>query len=102
MPTFLMIARHSPENCPMNSEKAKKMAIELMGHIGDLTKKHGLKIVGGWTAMTEHLLIYVFEGTHQGFEKFTMEPAIMKVVATQDSCEIKMVMTLEESMKLLK
>jgi hypothetical protein len=34
MPTFLIISRHSPENCPINNEKMKKMTLELPDKLG--------------------------------------------------------------------
>jgi hypothetical protein len=33
MPTFLMISRHSPENCPMFNEKTRKVMMECMDKI---------------------------------------------------------------------
>jgi hypothetical protein len=64
MPTFLMISKHSPENCPMNNEKAKKMSVEVAGKLGKLTKKHGIKNVGSWTVIPEHLVFMVFDAPH--------------------------------------
>ena len=98
----MMSAKHSPENCPLNNEKAKKMYEEFMGNIDDLAKKYGVKILGSWTSMNEHLMVMVYEGSYQALDKLTMEPAIIKMVAIQDTCEIKTVTTMEESMKVLK
>jgi hypothetical protein len=103
MPTILKISRHSPENCPLVNEKAKKMNQEVTGKLGELTKKHGIKIVGGWTVVSEHLLVMVYEAPNfEAFQKFAAEPDIVKWLAYQDTTEFKMAMTLEESMKLLK
>jgi hypothetical protein len=35
MPIFLIISRHSPENCPMNNEKMKRMTLELPDRLVD-------------------------------------------------------------------
>lgn len=36
MPTFVLISRHSPENCPMFNEKARKVVLELAGKMDRL------------------------------------------------------------------
>jgi hypothetical protein len=102
MATFLIISRHSPENCPMNNEKMKKMMLELPDKIGGLEKKHGLKRVGVWTVIPEHLLVWVYEApSSEALQKFSMEPAMAKWMAWNTS-EIKLAMRLEETIKLLK
>ena len=102
MATFLIISRHSPENCPMNNEKMKKMTLELPDKLGGLEKKHGLKRVGVWTVIPEHLLVWVYEApSSEALQKFSMEPEIARWMAWNTS-EIKLAMSLEESNKLLK
>ncbi len=102
MPAIIVFQRHSVENCPMNNEKMKKMALEITDKLPALTKKHGIKMVGSWGVASEHLNIIVYEAPSLDvFLKLQMEPAIMKWVA-QHTTEIKVAMTLEESMKLLK
>lgn len=102
MPTFLIVSRHSPENCPLNNEKMKKMTLELPDKLGGLEKKHGLKRVGVWTVIPEHLTVWVYEApSSDGLQKFSMEPDIVKWMAWNTS-EIKLAMGLEESIKLLK
>jgi hypothetical protein len=102
MPIFLIISRHSPENCPMNNEKMKRMALELPEKLGGLEKKHGIERVGVWTVIPEHLLVWVYEApSSELLQKFSMEPEIAKWMAWNTS-EIKLAMSLEESMKLLK
>jgi hypothetical protein len=50
----------------------------------------------------EHLTFQVYEApSFEAFQKFAMEPEIMKWTAINTS-DIKLAMTLEESMKLLK
>jgi hypothetical protein len=102
MPAIIVLQRHSVENCPMNNEKMKKMASEIMDKIGALTKKHGIKMVGNWSVPQEHLSIIVYEAQSlDAFLKLQMEPLIMKWVA-QHTTEIKVAMTTEEAMKLLR
>jgi hypothetical protein len=47
MPTFLIISRHSPENCPMNNEKMKRLTLELPDKLGGLEKK--TRTQEGWS-----------------------------------------------------
>jgi len=102
MATFLIISRHSPENCPMNNERMKRLTLELPDKLGVLEKKHGIKRVGAWTVIPEHLLVWVYEApTSEALQKFSMEPEMVKWMAWNTS-EIKLAMSLEESMKLLK
>lgn len=102
MPTFLIISRHSPENCPLNNEKMKTMTLELPDKLGWMEKKHGVKRIGAWTVVPEHLLVWVYEAPNsEALQKFSMEPELLKWMAFNTS-EIKLAMTLEESIKLLK
>ncbi len=102
MPTFLIISRHSPENCPLNNEKMKKITLELPEKLDDLEKKHGIKRIGVWTVIPEHLTVWVYEApSSENLQKFSMEPAMIKWMAWNTN-EIKLAMSLEESIKLLK
>jgi hypothetical protein len=102
MPIFLIISRHSAENCPLNNEKMKAMTLALPAKLGGLEKKHGVKRVGAWTVVPEHLLIWIYEAlSSDALQEFSMEPEIIKWMAWNTS-EIKLAMSLEESMKLLK
>lgn len=102
MPTFLIISRHSPENCPMNNEKMRTLTLELPDKLVDLEKRHGIKRVGVWTVIPEHLLVWVYEApSSEALQEFSMEPDMVKWMAWNTS-EIKLAMSLEESIKLLK
>jgi hypothetical protein len=102
MATFLIISRHSPENCPINNEQMKKLTLELPDKLGELEKKHGIERVGVWTVIPEHLLVWVYEApSSEALQKFSMEPEMVKWMAWNTS-EIKLAMSLEESNKLLK
>lgn len=103
MPIILKIARHSPEHCSMNNEAQKKLELEVMSKLGELTGKYGVKILGSWLVPNEHLLVMAYDVPNlDAFQKFLMEPLLMKWTATQEKCEFKVAMTTEEAMKLLK
>ena len=102
MPTFLIISRHSAENCPLNNEKIKALTLELPDKLRGLEKKHGVKRVGAWTVIPEHLLVWVYEAPNsEALQKLSLEPELLKWMAFNTS-EIKLAMSLEESNKLLK
>jgi len=80
----------------------KTLTLELPNKLGGLEKKHGLKRIGVWTVIPEHLLVWVYEAsTSEALQEFSMEPEIVKWMAWNTS-EIKLAMSLEESNKLLK
>jgi hypothetical protein len=86
----------------MNNEKMKKLTLELPDKLGGLEKKHGIKRTGVWTAIPEHLVVWVYEApSSEALQKFSTEPDIEKWMAWNTS-EIKLAMSLEESNKLLK
>jgi uncharacterized protein with GYD domain len=102
MPLFLQISKHAPESCPMHNEKVKKATVDLMTKMGSLTKKHGIKVVGGWNAMPEHLIVVVYDAPNmEALMKFAMEPEVMSW-SGYHTTETMPVMTVEESMKFLK
>jgi len=70
--------------------------------LGDLEKKHGIKRIGVWTVIPEHLTVWVYEApSSENLQKFSMEPAMIKWMAWNTN-EIKLAMSLDESIKLLK
>lgn len=101
MATFLIVSRHSPENCPINNEKIKSITLELPEKLGALEEKYGIKRVGVWTVIPEHLTIWVYEApSSEILQKFSMEPEMEKWMAWNTN-EIKLAMSLEESIHLL-
>jgi hypothetical protein len=102
MATFLIVSRHSPENCPINNEKMKKITLELPDKLGALEKKYGIKRIGVWTVIPEHLTVWVYEApSSESLHKFSMDPDMVKWMAWNTN-EIKLAVSLEESTKLLK
>lgn len=86
----------------MHNEKVKKVYMDSYAKLDPLMKKHGIKIVGAWTSMPDHLTVMVCEAPNmEAFMKFSMEPEAMMWASYNDS-EIRVVMTLEESMKMMK
>jgi hypothetical protein len=99
---FLQISKHSPESCPMHNEIVKKATADLMTKMDSLTKKHGIKVIGGWSSMPDHLIVVVYDApSMEAMLKLQMEPEVM-TWSGYHITETKPVMTLEESMKLLK
>jgi len=101
MAIFLIVSRHSPENCPLNNEKMKTITLELPEKLSVLEKKHGIKRIGAWTVIPEHLTVWVYEApSSENLQNFSMEPDMVKWMAWNTS-EIKLAMSLEESIQLL-
>ena len=45
----------------MHNEKVKKVFSDLTSKMEQLTKKHGIKLVGGWASTPEHLTVMVYD-----------------------------------------
>jgi len=102
MPIFLRISRHSPENCPAFNEKARRARQELLGKAERLLKKHGVKRLGAWIVTNEHTSYGVFEAPSlEAYKKLNEEPEAWALGA-YDTSEIKLVISLEEAMQILK
>ncbi len=102
MPLFLQTLRHSPESCAIHNEKVRKVFVDLLNKMPQLTKKYGIKIVGGWTSVPEHLIVIVYDAPNlEALLKFSMEPEVISSIGFQ-MVETRPVMTLEESFAMLK
>jgi hypothetical protein len=102
MPIFIMISRHSPENCPMFNAKARKAMMEYISKSDGLMKKHGIKEFGGWNVPTEHLTFGVFEApSFDALMKFGMEPAVL-ALSEFETYELKMATSMKEAEQMLK
>jgi hypothetical protein len=102
MPTIIQISKHSPENCTLFNEKARKVSLDILTKLEGLAKKHGVKVIGAWNVPSEHLVIAVYEApTFEAFQKLSMEPEILAWNA-YNTTEIKAAITSEEVMKMLK
>lgn len=99
---FLQISKHYPESCPLHNKAVKKAAEDLMAKMDTLLKKHGVKMIGGWNALDDHSIVVVYDvPSLEAMLNFSMEPEVM-IWSSYHTTEIKMVMTIEESMKMLK
>jgi len=102
MPIFLVISRHSPENCAMFNEKARKVSMEWFSKQEGRLKKHGVKMLGGCHVPNEHLCVYMFEASSlDAFQKMAMEPEVLALSAFE-TYEVKAALSIEEVMKMLK
>jgi hypothetical protein len=102
MPTFVMISRHSPENCPNVNEKVRKVWLEFFNKVDGLMKKHGIKNIGSWTVGNEHLTVMVMDAPSlEVFERCMMEPEVIAFGASETT-ELKRAWNAEEVMKFLK
>jgi uncharacterized protein with GYD domain len=86
----------------MHNEKAKKANVDVMAKLEQLTKKHGIKVVGAWVSLPDHLLVMVYDAPNmEAMLKLQMEPEIMDWLK-YNTTEFRPVITAEESMRLLK
>jgi hypothetical protein len=100
MPLFLTMHQHSPESCPINNEKTKKLALAYFSKQEQLTKKHHVKIIGAWHSAEDHTIAIVYEvPSVEDMQKFTMEPEVMNFLAFQMG-HTRLVTTMEEAVKL--
>jgi uncharacterized protein with GYD domain len=97
---FLSISKHAPEICPIHNEKHKKATMDLMANSDKLLKKHGVKQVGSWLSMPNHMLVSVYDAPNmEAMMKFSMEPVVVAWLAYNDS-EMFPVTTAEEAVKM--
>jgi muconolactone delta-isomerase len=102
MPIFILISKHSPENCPLFNQKARKVMMEAMNKSEGLMKKHRVKMLGTWAVPNEHTGYEVYEAPSlDAFEKLGMEPAIM-AMGEFNTMEIKAATSYEEVAQMLK
>ena len=101
MPVFMLISRHSPENCPAFSEKHRKSTLELIDKVESLAKKHGVKMLGSWTDFPMHTIYMVYKGSLDAMQKLQMEPEMFGWLSW-NTMELKIVITSEEVSAMLK
>jgi hypothetical protein len=78
MLTFLVMSRHAPEVCALHNETSRKTMIDWMGKARERAAKHGVKMVGGWNVLSEHLTVQVLEAPFfDAKQAFSMEPKNM-------------------------
>ena len=101
MPTVLVIAKHSPENCAMFNEEARKATLALFSQQEELHKKYGTKMLGGWIVSNEHQVIWVFETPSLDvLDQYFMEP-VMRAQSAFNTTEVKIVKSVKEVATML-
>ena len=101
MPTFLLISKHSPENCAMFNEKAAKTAVAYMNKMDAWSKKYGVKVLATATVPSEHLHVMIGEAPNlEALQKLSMEPEAV-AMAKYNTTEVRMALNMEESMKIV-
>ena len=102
MSIFLLISRHSPENCAFFNEKAREMTLNVVDKMEELLKKHGVKMVGCWHVLPEHLMFEVYDApSYEAFQKLGREPEI-RAWSAYNTFEVKSAISTEEATKMLK
>jgi hypothetical protein len=100
MPLFLQFLQHSPENCPLNNEKVKKVTLAFMSKHEQLLKKHGIKEVGAWHSAEDHVSVVVSDVPNvEAMQGFMMEPEVLNFMAYQTG-HTRLVTTIEEAAKM--
>jgi uncharacterized protein with GYD domain len=86
----------------MLNEKAMKANVDLMAKMDELSKKYGIKTVGIWTSMPDHLVVAVYDApSWEALYKMGMEPEVM-TWGSYNTTEMRQVMGMEEVMKFMK
>jgi L-rhamnose mutarotase len=102
MPTFLLIHRHSPENCPMFNKEARKIHLDIVDKMEAILKKHGIRMLGSWFALSEHTIYDVYDAPSlEAFERMSQEPEIARWSA-YNTIEVKLVTAHEDAWAMLK
>ena len=102
MATFVIITKHSPENCPMFNAKSLKVYKEIMGKADALMKKHKVKLLASAEVPNEHSSYEIYEApSFEAFKEFGMEPAIL-AMGQFTTMEVKPAFGPEEIAQMLK
>lgn len=99
---FLMTARHTPESCPQHNEAARKVYNQFYAKLNGLMQKNGVKMVGGWVSMPEHLTVLVFDVQDSAGMIGFMREQDMVAWQSYQVVENRQVRMFDETMTLLK
>ena len=50
----MLIARHGPDTCPASQPDYREKYLPQFAQLGEIGKKHNVKVEGGWTNMPAH------------------------------------------------
>lgn len=99
---FLTTARHTPESCPQHNEGARNVYNQFYAKLNELMRKNGIKMVGGWVSLPEHLIVFVFDVQDPAaMINFMSEPE-MVAWASYQVLKNRPVRMFDEAMTLLK
>ena len=102
MATFLIFSKHSPENCPMFNEKARKLWLDYFNKSQELYRKHGARRIGAWTVPSEHQYVEVLEiPSLEVWEKLGLDP-LVSAFGAYETYEVKLAYKMEEVAEMLK
>ncbi|MDE1863308.1 MAG: hypothetical protein KGI33_10390 [Thaumarchaeota archaeon] len=75
---FGVFAIHSPESCPMNNSRSKKIFLDIQNKMKSSTRKHNiLKVVAFYMSVLEHEWIIILDAKNaHDIEKFCMDVGI--------------------------
>lgn len=75
-----VFAFHSPEYCPLNNEKSKKIFLDIQTKMDSNIDKFHIKVVGFYMSVLEHQWIIIFdaENAHE-IEKLCIEVGISTI-----------------------
>jgi hypothetical protein len=100
MATFLMIARHTPENCAMSNPTARKIYSNWLAKYQEISKKYGIKLIAGCSVLSEHLEVMIFDAPSlEAIQKANMEPEQL-AVNTVATIELRLATSFEETVKM--
>jgi len=100
MTTFLCIAKHTPQNCPMFNAQSGKVYYDWFAKMPEISQKYGIKILASCTVVSEHLSTMIFEAPNlEVLQRALMEPEFF-AVSKVDTFEIKPALGTEETMRL--
>ncbi len=86
----------------MHNESAKKTFVDFYANLDVLSKKYGIKVVGGWSSTPEHMTVFVYDVPNPDvMVKFMREPEIMAWQRYQVITN-RPVLAFDEVMKLIK
>jgi uncharacterized protein with GYD domain len=101
MATFLAISKHAPDKCPMFNETTKRVYEKWYNSVAENYRKHGVKLIGGWTVHGEHLNFWVVDAPSlEALQALMMEPDILALSAIE-TMEFKVAMNMEEVAKMM-
>ncbi len=98
---FLSIIRHGAAECAAHNEYYRKATLESVSQMEELTKKHGIKVVGAWSVHQKHFQVVVYDApNYEALAAFSMEPPIMKLTDMYD-VDVWPAMTMPEVAQML-